>query len=121
MSNSAATKTDASNGTEVNDGASKTETQNGGGGAFANAASEASSAAFFGQHAMTELPAQQAFEATGFMEGNNDPNLDFLGQVGGVYDAINFPEGLLDFGAWANFFSTDPNIPPDGDSGAPQT
>jgi hypothetical protein len=58
---------------------------------------------------MGELPAQQVFEATGFMDNGGDNNLDFLGEVGGVYDAINFPEGLLDFGAWANFFSSDPN------------
>lgn len=63
----------------------------------------------FNNGTLTEIPAQQAFEATGFMDPNESGNLDFLGQVGGVYDAINFPEGLLDFGAWANFFSGDPN------------
>jgi hypothetical protein len=50
-----------------------------------------------------DIPVQQAFE--GFVA---DPNADFLGQVGGVFDASNFPEGLLDFGAWSNFFASDP-------------
>lgn len=56
----------------------------------------------------TDVPVQQAFEATGFMDSANNLNsattMDFLGPVEGVYDAINFPEGILDFYGWGRFF-----------------
>lgn len=69
---------------------------------------------------LADIPVQQIFEATGFAD-NSAPNTDFLGQVGGVFDANFFPEGLLDFGAWSNFFASDPNqaILPDGSAPPP--
>lgn len=59
-----------------------------------------------GIRSITDIPSQACFEATGFMNTNGPANLDFLGPYEGPYDAINFPEGLLDFGAWANFFNS---------------
>lgn len=60
---------------------------------------------FLGAGNFTDVPVQQAFEATGFMDSNNsNSNMDFLGPVEGVYDAINFPEGILDFYGWGRFF-----------------
>lgn len=62
----------------------------------------------------TDVPVHQAFEATGFMDSSNSTSaMDFLGPVEGIYDAINFPEGILDFQGWASFFSNEPG----GDSG----
>lgn len=58
----------------------------------------------------TDVPVQQAFEASGFANGA-DPNIDFLGQIGGAFDGIHWPEGLLDFGAWSAFFANDPTQP----------
>lgn len=58
-----------------------------------------------GVSTFTDVPVHQAFEATGFMDSNNsNSNMDFLGPVEGVYDAINFPEGILDFYGWGRFF-----------------
>lgn len=58
-----------------------------------------------GTSTFTDVPVQQAFEATGFMDSNNSNSaMDFLGPVEGVYDAINFPEGILDFYGWGRFF-----------------
>lgn len=60
---------------------------------------------FLGAGTFTDVPVHQAFEATGFMDSNNsNSNMDFLGPVEGVYDAINFPEGILDFYGWGRFF-----------------
>ena len=53
------------------------------------------------------------------MLGAGAPGMDFLGEVGGIYDAINFPEGLLDFSGWSNFFGMDPNAPAGNGAGMP--